>query len=199
MNKRQLLIAAAIFFGLLVIAALFFTYQQSQMGRLVTASTPKDLTLLLDGKPIAPTGQVFIEPGKHELTASRAAFGEKKIPFEIAKGETKEITVYIFPEGGAGEEWVKQNPDAAAALDGFVSNEYENEVQQVFSAHPILQRLPIIDRTFRISQGVSNTGRDFALYIQAADQGGRDDALATLKFYGHNPADFEIIYINPNQ
>ena len=95
-NQRLLLIGGAVFFGLLIVVAVFFAYQQSQMGRLVTASTPRDLTLLLDGKPIAPTGQTFIEPGQHELIASRAAFGEKRIPFDIKKGETKEITVYIL-------------------------------------------------------------------------------------------------------
>lgn len=200
MNKKQkfLLIGAAVGFGLMIILSIFFWHQQSQLGRLVTAATPDDLTLTLDGKPIAPTGQVFIEPGKHELFATRRAFKDKRIEFEIAKGETKEITVFILPDGGPGLEWVKQNPDQASELDGIISNDYEDQTQQAFDSYPILSDLPIVDRTFRISHGKSETGKAFALYIQAGDQTGRDDALATLRYYGYDPADYEIIYTTPN-
>lgn len=198
MNKQRLIIVlGAIFFGLMVIVALFFAYQQSQMGRLVTASTPKDLTLTLDGKQIAPTGQIFIEPGSHELVATRSAFKEKRIPFDIAKGETKEITVFIFPEGGAGQEWVRQNPNEASELDGIISNEYEATTSNAFNGNQILRQLPMIDKTFRIDHGLSKTGREFALYIQATDQAAREDALATLQYYGFDPAQYEIIYLDP--
>lgn len=196
-RQKQLLIGAAVLFGLFVVVGLFFAYQQSQMGRLITASTPTDLTLTLDGKQIAPTGQVFVNPGKHELFAKRTAFGERKIEFDIAKGETKEITVYIFPEGAAGQEWAKQNPDQASVLDGFISNDYEEKTEKVFNDNTILEKLPIVDRTFRIDHGMSQTGKQFALYIQAADQAARDDALATLRFYGYDPALYEIIYTTP--
>lgn len=195
--QKKLIIGAAAVFGLMVIVGIFFAYQQSQMGRLITASTPSDLTLTLDGKQIAPSGQIFIEPGKHELLAQRRAFTERKIEFEIAKGETKEMTIYIFPEGGAGEEWAKQNPEEASELDGFISNDYEQKTEEAFEANPILEKLPIVDRTFRIDQGISPTGKQFALYIQAADQEARDSALATLRYYGFDPAIYEIIYVTP--
>lgn len=200
MNKNQkfLLIGAAIAFGAMILLAIFFWYQQSQMGRVVTAATPTDLTLMLDGKPIAATGQIFVTPGKHELFATRRAFVDKKIEFEIAKGETKEITVFLLPDGSAGEEWVKQNPDQASVLDGIISNDYEQQTEEAFDSYPILSDLPIIDRTFRINHGQSQTGKAFALYIQAGDQTGRDDALATLRYYGYDPADYEIIYTTPN-
>ncbi|HVI68832.1 MAG TPA: hypothetical protein VM581_00050 [Magnetospirillaceae bacterium] len=198
-QQRFLIICATVLFGLMVIVAIFFAYQQSQMGRVVITSTPTDLTLTLDGKPIAPTGQVFVSPGKHELVASRSAFTAKTIEFDIAKGEKKEIPVFLLPEGAAGLEWVKQNPDQASALDGLISNEYEEKTQKVFADNKILQKLPIVDRTFRIDHGISKTGKQFALYIQATDQAGRDDALATLRFYGYDPAAYEIIYTNPNQ
>ncbi len=200
MNKQQkfILIGAAAAFGLMILLSVFFWYQQSQMGRVVTAATPNDLTLTLDGKPITATGQVFVSPGKHELFATRRAFTDKKIEFDIAKGETKEITVFLLPDGNAGLEWVKQNPDQASELDGIISNDYENQTEQAFNDYPILSDLPIVDRTFRISHGESKTGKAFALYIQAGDQTGRDDALATLRYYGYDPALYEIIYTTPN-
>lgn len=196
-QQRIVIFVLAGIFSVLVLIGLGFAVFQSTKGRVdIVALTPSDATVTLDGNKVEK-GTHYVDPGKHTFVVSRTAFTEKKIDFEIKAGETQTFDLYIFPEGGAGLEWVKQNPDQASVLDGYYSNEYEQEANRVYDNNQILSELPLIDGTFRIDHGLSKTGRDFALYIQAADQEGRTAALETLKYMGYNPDNFEIIYVTP--
>ncbi len=201
LSKKQklVLIGFSILFVIMVAVGIYFAAVQSQMGRVMTDVTPADSTLKLDGKEIPISGQTYVTPGKHELTASRDAFTSKTTTFEIAKGEAKSFNMYLLPDGSAGEQWLKDHPEQAYKIDGLIGKEYTELGEKVTAANKILQDLPIIDGTFRIDQGASKTGKDFALYIQAADQTGRDNALATLKLYGYEPSFYEIIYVTPDQ
>lgn len=198
-TQRYILFGFAALFTVMIAVGIYFAAVQSQMGRISTALTPKDGTLKLDGKQIDTTGQTWVSEGKHTLEASRTAFTTKTEEFEIKKGETKSFTLYLLPEGGAGQAWVKEHPDEAGVIDGLIGKEYNDQANKVFAENPILQVLPIIDRTFRVSQGESQKGGPFALYIQAADQAGRDDALMAIKAYGFEPSQFEIIYRTAGQ
>lgn len=196
-QQRIIIIVLASLFGLLVLIGLGWTIFQSQKGKVVIVSiTPTDATVKLDGNNIQK-GTHYIDPGTHKFVISRTAFTEKTIDFEIKAGETQNFDLYIFPDGGAGQEWTKQNPDEAAALDGYFSREYEQEAERVYDANQILSALPIIDGTFRIDHGVSKTGRDFALYIQASTSEDRTAAIETLRYLGYTPESFEIIYTTP--
>jgi len=201
MNQQQQRILIMIFaglFGLLILIGVGLTIYNSQKGKVViTSIAPQDATVKLDGKDIKK-GTHYIEPGKHQFVMSRAAFTEKKVDFEIKAGETKGFELYIRPvDDNAGVEWEMQNPDEASEIDGYSSREYERESQRVFTDNQILSELPIMDSTFRIDHGFSKTGRDFALYIQAADDAGKTAALETLKYLGYDPDKFEIIYTQP--
>ena len=196
-QQRIIIMTLAGLFGLIVLIGVGWTIFQSQRGKVVTTITPHDATVKLDGREVKGNATHFIEPGKHQFVISRTAFVEKKVDFEIKAGETKNIDLFIIPDEAAGLEWVKQNPEEASALDGRVSQEYTQESERVFSSNQILSQLPITDTGFRIDHGFSKTGRDFALYIQSADEAGRVAALETLKYMGYDPANYEIIYTTP--
>ena len=195
-QKKLVIFVLSGIFGILVIASIALAIFQSQQGKVTYTSLPGDITLRLDGKDIPTNGTMFVAQGKHEFIATRRAFDEKKIPFEIAKGETKNFDIYIFPNGDAGLDWVEQNPGEASALDGIVSNEYNNRATSVRDNNPILEILPIIDGSFRIDQGLSKTGKDFALYVQFGNEESKNAALATLRYFGYDPENFEIIYVD---
>ena len=200
MNPQQQRIIIMVFagiFGLMVIIGVGFAIFQSQKGKVTYNVVPKDSTVKLDGRQVAGAGTEFVDPGKHQFVITRPAFVEKKVDFEIKAGESKGFDLFVVPDEGAGIEWVKQNPEEASELDGKVSQEYIQESERITSSHQIFKDLPIIDSTFRINHGRSEKGNDFALYIQASDQTGRDNALATLQYMGYDPKNFEIIYVAP--
>lgn len=196
-QQRIIIMVLAGIFGLMVLIGIGYAIFQSQKGKVTYNVTPKDATVKLDGRTIPGEGTELVEPGKHQFVISRPAFTEKKVDFEIKAGESKGFDLFVIPDETAGLEWVKQNPEEASELDGKVSQEYLQEADRITNSNQIFKDLPIIDRTFRINHGRSEKGNDFALYIQASDQAGRDDALATLLYLGYDPKNFEIIYVTP--
>jgi hypothetical protein len=202
MNPQQqrigIMVLAGIF-GVMVLIGLGIALFQSQKGKVITTITPNDAIVKLDGREVKGDDTHFVDPGKHQFVITRQAFIEKKVDFEIKAGETQTMELFIVPDETAGLEWVKQNPEQAMQLDGFMSNEYNANADRVYKGNQILSALPIIDGTFRIDQGFSKTGRDFALYIQANDQEARTAAIETLKYLGYDPSAFEIIYTTPGQ
>jgi hypothetical protein len=196
-QQRIIIMVLAGIFGIMVIIGVGYAIYQSQKGKITYNTTPKDAIVKLDGQEVPGSGTKLVEPGKHQFVITRSAFVEKKIDFEIKAGESKGFDLFIIPNDNAGLEWVKQNPEEASELDGKVSNEYIETAERITNSHQILKDLPIAEATFRINHGRSEKGNDFALYIQAADQAGRDDALATLDYLGYDPKNFEIIYTTP--
>lgn len=197
-KQRLAIMILAGFFGLLIIAGVAMTIFNNQQGKIVIRDiTPLDSTVTLDGNSIKK-GTHYIKPGKHQFVINRAVFTEKKIDFEIKAGETQGFDLFITPlDDTAGEQWALQNPEEAYKIDGFASERYMNESARVFDNNKILSELPIIDRGFRIDHGFSKQGRDFALYIQSADEEGKNAALETLSSMGYDPKNFEIIYTQP--
>jgi hypothetical protein len=195
-KQRLLIMVAAGFFGLLIIIGLIFTLWQGQQGKVIIKDvTPSDSTMKLDGQEIKK-GTHYITPGKHQFVVTRQVFKDQTVDFEIKGGETREFEFFLFSDESAGLEWVKQNPEEAAKLDGEMSRRYEEAVDNT-TKYEIMNDLPILDRYFRIDKGLSEKGNDFALYIQSGSEEGKAAALETLEYMGYDPKNFEIIYTQP--
>jgi len=195
-KQRLIIMILAGFFGLLIIVGLIFTFMRSQQGKLVIKDvTPSDSVVKLDGQEIKK-GTHYITPGKHQIVVTRQVFKEEKVDFEIKGGEAREFEFFLFSYESAGLEWVKQNPEEAAKLDGEMSRRYEEAVDKS-TKYEIMNDLPILDRYFRIDKGLSEKGNDFALYIQSGSEEGKAAALETLEYMGYDPKNFEIIYTQP--
>lgn len=197
-KQRLIIMILAGFFGLLIIIGVAITLFNSQKGKIVIRDiAPHDATVKLDGNELKE-GTHYVEPGKHQFVISRAAFNEKKFDIDIKAGETQGFDLYITPvDDSVGVAWAEQNPEEAMKIDGYGSAEYNRESERVFDNNKILSQLPIIDRGFRIDHGFSKQNRDFALYIQSADEEGKAAALLTLESLGYDPKNFEIIYTQP--
>jgi hypothetical protein len=197
-KQRLIIMLLAGFFGLLIIIGVAITLLNGQKGKVVIRDiTPHDATVKLDGNVVGK-GTEYVEPGKHQFVLTHPAFKEKKVDFEIKAGETQGFDIWSVPlDDSVGRAWLEQNPEEAMKIDGYGSAEYIRESERVFDNNAILSELPIIDRGFRIDHGFSKEGRDFALYIQSADEEGKQAALDTLEYMGYDPKNFEIIYTQP--
>lgn len=196
-KQRLLIMIFAGIFGLLILVGVGFAIFQSQKGKVVIAKlTPQDATVKLDGAEIKK-GTHYVEPGKHKFEISRTAFKNRTQEFEIQAGETQNFDLYTAPDGDAGLQWAEQNPEEASELDGYMSREYEAASQRIVDSNEIFKDLPIMDAGFRIDHGLSEKGRDFALYIQSDDDAGKQAAIDTLVYMGYDPTKYEIIYTKP--
>gem|GEM_PF-4933586 len=197
-KQRLLIMILAGVFGLLILIGVGFTIFTSQKGKVIIVKIlPHDATIKLDGREVK-TGIHYVNPGKHQFVITRAVFKDKTVNFEIKASESQNFELYTRPiDDSAGAAWAQQNPEEAREIDGYDSRAYEENARRVFDSNQILSELPILDNQFRIDQGFSKTGKDFALYIQTTDDAGKAAALDTLRTMGYDPNKLEIIYTTP--
>lgn len=197
--QRRVLIVVAI---IIPIAFIAWGIIEATTSRVTVDAVPYDMELRLDGKQVpAYGGPVRMAPGSHEFVAKRNGFGERTIKFDIKAGENKDMQVYLYPNSAEGEKWLKENPEQATKLEGETGKQLREQSSQRTIKYPILEQLPVIDPTFRIDYGVSKKNPDdpssVALYIQALDQEGRNNAIDWIRYNGYKPEDYEIIYVTP--
>ncbi len=166
-------------------------------------SVPNDMTLTLDGKKITTSGKIATTPGNHTLVGKRSGFDDKTTTFSVQKGENKSINIYLYPSSDVGNQWLQAHPDQAQKGDAFGSQEADQATQTIAQKYPILSQLPVIDPTFRIDYGSSQKHPDdptaIALYIQASDADGRQNALDWMRVNNYDPSSYEIIFNAPGQ
>jgi len=199
-NKQRLIILGAIgVFVLMIIISLSASYIQSQQGKIVIKSVPDDSTVVIDGKNVTNNGTAYIQPGKHTIVASRNQFKSQTQDFTVNAGETKNFGFYLLSDGDAGRKWLADHPDQASEIEGYYGKLITDQANNLYQNNPILDQLPVIDNTYRIDYGVSKKSPPgpYALYIQAADQGGRDDALDWMRTAGFTPSKYEIFWVDP--
>lgn len=201
MNKKQRLIifGAIALFSLMILISLGATYIQSQQSKVVIKSVPDDATVTIDNKTVTNNGTAYVQPGKHTIVASRNQFKSQTQNFTINKGETKDFSFYLLSDGDAGRQWLADHPDQASEIEGYYGTQITNRANNLYQNNPILDQLPAIDNTYRIDYGISKKTPpgEYALYIQAADQGGRADALDWMRTAGFDPSKYEIYWVDP--
>lgn len=198
MNRNQkLILIIGVIFVVMIAIGLGGAYMQSQQGKVIITTVPNDSTVTLDGKTINNNGPVYIQPGKYTIKASRNLFRDQSKDFTIKAGETQSVQFYLLSDGDAATQWLSDHPDQASAIEGYYGAQIENKGTALYNNNTILSQLPVIDATYRIDYGNSQKGGQFALYIQAADQSGRADALDWMRTYGFDPTKYEIIWVDP--
>lgn len=202
MNRRALaLIAVVTIVSLVGLFLLLISNQTRLTGTLAIQSAPSAMTLKLNGRVIQSSGDVRVPAGDHTLEASQEGFETKTIQVSIEEREREEIIIFLQPVNAEGESYLASNPNEAYAIEGLVGSAIDEEAQQAVQRNPIIEDLPVADRTFRIDYGPSrkdpNKPEAIAIIIRAIDKQGREDALNWMRTFGYNPSDYEIVYINP--
>src|SRR5207245_11315854 len=85
MNRRTLLVVAAILGGSVVLG-LFFVFLVP--GTLKLSVVPKDASITIDSKIKTKPGSIRLSPGRHNITMSRQGFVTKTIQVTIKPAQT---------------------------------------------------------------------------------------------------------------
>ncbi|HET6293740.1 MAG TPA: PEGA domain-containing protein [Kribbella sp.] len=198
MQKKGLLIGGAVVTVLLVLLGGSLAFRGGPVSEVTVRSIPEDLTLTLDGHQIAANGTVKVKEGSHTLVAERDGFEGSTQTVEVSGGDPLRVKMYLYANGDAGREWVKEHPDQALEAEGEAGKRFDELGELLAAKYPIIQELPYIGPGFKVTYGSSQAEPDnsekIALYIKLLRPEGKAKALEWMKGHGYDPAQYELIY-----
>lgn len=202
-GRNRLLIPgiAAVTILAVVAVVVLLVSRGGDSATLSVRSVPGDLTLTLDGREVAATGETTITPGEHTLLARRSGFGDETRKFAIGKDQTYTLTMYLYANSDEGRDWYGDHPDDEAEAEAEKGRKFHEDGERRTRNNPILSQLPFIGAGFRIDYGRSQKHPDdnqaVALYIKLRYPAGREKALSWLRSNGVNTTTQEIIWTTP--
>ncbi len=196
-NRRFWLLGAVVIGVVVVLLGGYLVFRGGAESELTVKSIPNDLTLTLDGKPIAANGDVKVKAGEHTLTATRDGF-QSYTETVTAKGDHLFVKMYLFSNDPAGRAWEKDNPDQALEAEAEAGRRYDEIQERLRTKYPILLELPYIGPGFKATYTDSKSDPDnpeaISLKVQLFDSEGKTKALEWIEGHGYDPATLDIIY-----
>jgi hypothetical protein len=202
-NKRALFLII----GILVLAFLGYVTYLAIEGKDKTAkidiqsAVPDDINVTIDGGKVASNGKVSVKPGSHKVVAERKGFEGKTQTVDAKAYETKTVRLLLRPNGPEGSDWARSHPDAFREFEGVAGREFDQKGELLSNKFPIISALPEVHPTWRVDYGQSekhpNDSNALEVIITSVDDVSKQQALDWMKKNGYNPADYEIVYRQP--
>lgn len=148
-------------------------------------------------------GTYRFEPTTLSYEISKEGFSTKSGTLELKDGETVKLYMYLIPENGS-LDWYLKHEDDQMILNSIGDAEAHRDSTAYLLANPVIQALPIIyanydenwDYTeFRVDGGTfENCTKDFCLKITDTTGGNYENAVKKIREAGFDPQNYEIIY-----
>lgn len=198
MNNRKKIIIITSVIVLLLIAVIYVVNVKPVKTGFNIVVVPSDSKVLMDGKPVG-SGNVVAKPGKHSIEVSHKDFSTTKTEGLSIDNQIVTIPIGLNPNTDAGIKWKSDHNSEYLALDGLVSEQFNNESGVMAKTYPIVADLPKdISPIFRIDYGVSkrypNDPTKIALYVSSDNPADKVAALKYIYVMGYDPSDYEIIF-----
>lgn len=146
-----IIIAVAI--GMLVWNAGLYLSRRG-LDKIEVIAIPDDSAIELDGKTISG-GEIYVDPGKHTLTATRKYFNAdtKHIDTRTSKGET----IYLVPGANSPEalQWLSEHPEVQQNREALAGEQEASIRQQLIDKNPVITKLPVYNSHYRIDYTIS--------------------------------------------
>jgi hypothetical protein len=195
-NPRSLVVGGAVVLIVLVLIGGFLLFRGEPEHNVKVRSVPNDLTLTLDGTPIAANGEVKIKEGTHTLVGERSGFKSHTQTLEVR--DDTSVRVYLFANSAAGRAWEKEHPDQVLEAEGEAGRRYEELSRRLEAKYPLLTQLPYVGPGFDVSYGVSKEKPDdpevIAFYVKISDSEGKTKFLQWIQGLGLDIATLEVVY-----
>ena len=130
----------------LVVLGGYVAFRGSPEHNITVRSVPNDLTLTLDGKPVAANGDLEVKEGKHTLTGERRGFQSYTRTVNVQADS--QVKMYLFSNGDVGREWERNHPDQVLQTEEESGRKYEERTDRLTQNYPILQELPYVGPGF---------------------------------------------------
>ncbi|WBQ05715.1 PEGA domain-containing protein [Kribbella sp. CA-293567] len=197
-GRRTLVIGAVSLLMVVVLVGGFLIWRHDPKAELTVKSIPNDLTLTLDGQPIAANGKVDVRPGTHTLVGTREGFQTYSQTFTVRGKDPVSATVYLYANGPVGVEWGRNNPEQELETEAEAGRRYDEIQRRLAAKYPVLQQLPYIGPDFKATYEASKSDptnpEAISLKISVFGPDGKKEALEWITGNGWNPASLDIIY-----
>lgn len=195
-NRRIWVLGGTVIVVVLVVLGGYLVFRGGPEHTLTVKSIPNDLTLTLDGQPVAANGDLKVKEGTHTLVGERRGF-ETHTQTVTVRGDTS-LKVYLFSNGPEGREWEKEHPGEVLETETEAGRRHQELTDRLQEKYPILEQLPYLGPGFEVNYGRSKAHPGdpevLAFYIRVFTPKGREKAEKWLRGYGHDKAGLEIIY-----
>jgi len=205
MKYKKIIIIVAILASLLLIVLTIYSSIPKSYIKFMVA--PNEVTIQIDSKSYKVKNNDIIKttPGEHAITISQNEFKPYTENVDIAKNETKNLTVVLIPLTDAASELLK-DPLVQGPIESSSAKNRSDDLSIEKLYNPILSILPIEAKLYIISSCKSMKTPDditkIALCIEykkqtdIPDNDLRASILEGIKSRGYNPDDYEIIWMN---
>lgn len=196
-NPRSLIVGGgAVVLILVVLIGGFLVFRGEPEHTVTVRSVPNDLTLTLDGAPIAANGEVKIKEGTHTLVGERSGFKSHTQTLEVR--DDTSVKVYLFANSAEGRSWEKDHPDQALEAEAESGRRYQELTDRLEAKYPLLKQLPYVGPGFDVSYGSSkqnpNDPESLAFYVKLSDSEGKTKFLEWIKGLGLDINTLEVVY-----
>jgi hypothetical protein len=197
-NRRIWMLGGVVIAVVVIVLGGYLSLRGRPESKLTVVSIPNDLTLTLDGQPIAANGEIKVKEGQHTLSAQRQGFQSYTQTINAVGGNPLSVKMYLYSNTAAGRSWEKDHPDQTLEAEAEAGRRFDEINQRLNQKYPILRELPYIGPGFKAESGASkiapNNPEQIAVYITLFGPTGKAKALEWLNGHGYNPAELELIF-----
>jgi hypothetical protein len=197
-TRRPLAIGVVVLVVIVVLIGGFLIWRHDPKAELTVKSIPNDLTLTLDGAPIAANGKVDVRPGTHTLTGERNGFQSYTQTLTVRGKDPLSVKVYLYANGPVGRAWGKNNPEQELETEAEAGRKYDEIQARLEAKYPVLAQLPYIGPDFKATyqQSKSDPTNPEAISVKILVYGpsGKQEALTWITGNGWDPASLDLIY-----
>jgi hypothetical protein len=195
-NPRSLVVGGVVVLIVLVLVGGFLLFRGAPEHKVTIRSVPNDLTLTLDGTPIAANGEVKIKEGSHTLVGERSGFKSHTQTIEVR--DDTSVRVYLFANSAEGRAWEKEHPDQALEAEAESGRRYQELTDRLEAKYPLLKQLPYVGPGFDVSYGNSKVKPDdpevIAFYVTISDSQGKAKFQEWIRGLGLDIDTLEVVY-----
>ncbi|MGC4937080.1 PEGA domain-containing protein [Kribbella sp. DT2] len=197
-RPRLWLLSGVVVVILVVLIGGYLAFRGGAESKLTVKSIPNDLTLTIDGQPIAANGEVKIKAGQHTLKGERDGFETYTQTVTAKGGDPLSVKMYLYANGPAGRSWVQNNPDQALEAEAEAGRKYDEIQRRLAAKYPVMRELPYVGPGFKATYGSSrsdpNNPEAISLKIRTYAPEGRTKALEWIEGHGYDPATLDIVW-----
>lgn len=197
-GRRTLVMGAVALLVIVVLIGGFLIWRHDPKAELTVKSIPNDLTLTLDGAPIAASGTIDVRPGTYQLQAKRDGFQSYEQTLTVRGTDPVSVEVYLYANGPVGVEWGKNNPEQQREAEAAAGRRYDEIQARLAAKYPILAELPYIGpdfkATYQNSKSDPTNPEAISVKILIYGPSGKQEALQWITGNGWDPNSLDLIY-----
>jgi hypothetical protein len=195
-SRRLWVLSGTVVAIVLVVLGGYLAFRGSPEHNVTVRSIPNDLTLTLDGEPVAANGDLKVKEGKHTLTGERRGF--QSYTRTVSVQADTQVKMYLFSNGDVGREWERNHPDQVLQTEEEDGRKYQERTDRLTQNYPILQELPYVGPGFTANYGASKADpanpEKLAIYLKITFPEGKKASRDWLAGHGYDLSELELIY-----